>query len=42
MAFCSIYPGLEDFKEEMQAEPMAGLWGNRSDYEKFYAEKCDH
>lgn len=33
---------LEDFKEEMQAEPMAGLWGSRSDFEKLYAEKCDH
>lgn len=33
---------LEDFKEEMRAEPMAGLWGSRGDYEKLYAEKCDH
>lgn len=33
---------LEDFEKEMRAEPMAGLWGSRSDYEKLYAEKCDH
>lgn len=31
---------LKDFKEEMQTEPMAGLWGHRSDYEKLYAQKC--
>lgn len=32
---------LEDFKEEMRTEPMAGLWGHRSDYEKLYAQRCN-
>lgn len=32
---------LRDFKGEMLTEPMAGLWGHRSDYEKLYAQKCD-
>ena len=32
---------LEDFKEEMRTEPMAGLWGHRSDHEKLYAQRCN-
>ncbi len=32
---------LRDFKEEMESEPFAGLWGTKEYYEALYKNKCE-